>query len=68
MTVVVRDGSEEFRYRIVGVDEADFDRGWVGWQSPLARALLGRRIGERVTLLTPAGERSLEVLRLSVEE
>lgn len=41
-TVLLRDGPEELRYRIVGADEADFDRGWISWRSPLARALLGR--------------------------
>lgn len=68
-TVTVRDGSgSDLEYRIVGVDEADFDRGWISWQSPLARSLMGRRIGERVTLKTPVGERALEILRISFEE
>lgn len=68
-TVTVRDGSgSDLAYRIVGVDEADFDRGWISWQSPLARGLMGRRIGDRVILKTPAGERILEILRISFEE
>jgi len=67
--VAVRDGTgNELSYRIVGVDEADFDRGWISWQSPLARCLMGRRVGARVALQTPAGERTLEILRISFEE
>ena len=45
-TVTVRGrGGEESRYRIVGVDETDIDRGWVSWFSPIARALLNARTG-----------------------
>jgi transcription elongation factor GreB len=48
-TVLVRPGSaEEEAYRIVGVDEADPERGWISWISPLARARLSRRAGEKV--------------------
>ncbi len=44
-----RDGTPA-RYRIVGEDEADPARGLLGWTSPLARALLGARVGETVDL------------------
>ena len=47
-TVLVRDGQGETRYRIVGVDETDPERGWVSWLSPLARALMNARPGQRV--------------------
>jgi len=62
-TVTVREGSgAQAHYRIVGIDEADFDRGWVSWQSPLARALLKRQVGDRVRLQLPAGPEELEIL------
>lgn len=38
------------RYRLVGADEIDPARNWISIDSPLARALLGRRRGESVTL------------------
>ena len=48
-TVVIRRGDgEEERYRIVGVDEAEPENGAISWISPLARALLTRRAGEKV--------------------
>ena len=50
------------RYRIVGIDEADFDRGWISWLSPLAKALLGARKGSRVRFQVPAGEEEIEIL------
>ncbi|CAN5574135.1 transcription elongation factor GreB [soil metagenome] len=67
-TVTVRDrAGEESIYRIVGVDETDFDRGWVSWQSPIARALLNARVGERVPFSFPSGEEELEVIAVSYE-
>jgi transcription elongation factor GreB len=47
---------------IVGVDEVDLDRGHVSWISPIARALLKARIGDTVTLYTPAGPEQIDVL------
>jgi transcription elongation factor GreB len=36
------------RWRIVGLDETDLDRGWISWMSPIAAALLDRKVGETV--------------------
>jgi len=47
---------------IVGVDEVDLDHGHVSWISPIARALLKARIGDQVTLQTPAGAQLVDVL------
>jgi len=67
-TVTVResDGSES-RYRIVGADEADLDRDWVSCFSPLARALLNGRLGERIRFRVPAGEQELEIVGIDYE-
>jgi transcription elongation factor GreB len=63
--VTVRgDAGGERTYRIVGVDEADAKRGWVSWRTPVARALLGRGVGDAVTLRTPAGEEELLVVAI----
>ncbi len=67
-TVTVRDpGGASNRYRIVGVDEIDAERGWISCQSPLARALLHARPSQHVTLQTPRGPAELEVLAVSYE-
>ena len=64
-TVTVREtGGEQMSYRIVGVEEADFERGAVSWLSPIARALMNARPGQRVTFQSPAGERKLEVVAI----
>ena len=50
--------------RIVGVDEARFERGEISWISPVARALLKARVGDAVELRTPRGPETLEVLAI----
>jgi transcription elongation factor GreB len=67
-TVTVRDRSgTESRYRIVGIDEIDLDRGWVSWLSPIAKALLNARTGQRVQFQIPAGVEELEIVGVSYE-
>jgi len=67
-SVSVRDRSGiESRYRIVGVDETDIERGWVSFLSPIAKALLNARLGERVRLELPSGREELEILGVSYE-
>jgi len=68
-TVSYRDSrGAEHTVSIVGTDEVDPARGRVSWVSPIARALLKSREGDAVTLSTPAGDESLEVLRIRYEE
>jgi transcription elongation factor GreB len=52
----------ERRVQIVGVDEADAAHGRIAFVSPLARALLGRRVGDVVRLRLPRGDEELEIL------
>jgi transcription elongation factor GreB len=47
---------------IVGIDEVDLDHGHVSWISPVARALLKSKVGDQVTLHTPAGPVPIDVL------
>jgi len=56
------DDGEEHTVTIVGVDEVDLDVGHVSWISPVARALLKARVGDQVTLFTPAGPTPIDVL------
>jgi transcription elongation factor GreB len=62
-TVMVRhENGEEESYQIVGVEEASPERGQISWISPLARALLARRAGEKVRFRSPAGGEELTIL------
>ena len=60
--MVLRDEEDALQtYRIVGVDETDFARGWISWVSPIARALLKAREGDTVKFQSPAGIRQVEI-------
>ena len=50
---------------IVGDDETDAASGRIGWSAPLARALIGARVGDERLVRLPAGEKSYEVLAIS---
>src|SRR5437660_1479271 len=63
--VRVRGAGGERTVRIVGIDESDAKKGYVSWISPMARALLKAREGDKVTLRTPAGDEELEILEVS---
>ncbi|WP_118179437.1 transcription elongation factor GreB [Paraburkholderia phosphatilytica] len=56
------DDGEVRTVTIVGVDEVDLDLGHVSWISPVARALLKAKIGDQVTLITPAGPEPIDVI------
>ena len=64
VTYADRHGAER-SVTIVGIDEADLDRGQVSWISPIARALLKAQEGDVVELRTPAGTEAIEVLEIS---
>ena len=63
VTVADEEGHER-TYRIVGIDESEPTVGKVSWISPLAKTLMGARVGDGVTLRTPKGEEELEVLEV----
>ena len=52
---------------IVGQDEVDLDRNYISWVSPLARALMKSREGDRVVLRAPGGTAHLEILEVRYE-
>jgi len=66
-TVRVKSATGEKTVTIVGVDEVDPAHGRVSWVSPIAKALLKAREGERVTLRTPAGEEKLEIMEVTYQ-
>jgi len=60
--IVDEDTDEERNYQIVGEPEADIEAGKLNIKSPLARALIGKDVGDSVDVRTPGGTRSYEVL------
>ncbi len=57
--------SVEVEYRLVSTEEADAEKGLISTTSPIGRALLNRRVGDEVQVLTPAGKKVFEIVRLA---
>jgi len=55
------DTDEAQQYKIVGDDEADIKQGKISYQSPIARALIGKEVGDVVRVVTPGGEVEYEI-------
>lgn len=55
------DSDEEISYKIVGEDEADLKAGKISVMSPIARALIGKSVGDAVSVSTPGGDREYEI-------
>jgi transcription elongation factor GreB len=58
------DGAER-SFAIVGEDEADPAKGKISWVSPLARALTGAAVGDSVVWKRPAGDKTLEIVKIA---
>ena len=59
--IVNVDSDEVKQYKIVGDDEADIKQGKISYQSPIARALIGKEVGDVVRVVTPGGEVEYEI-------
>jgi len=55
------DAEKEVTYQIVGPDEASIERGTISVTSPVAKALIGREVGDEVRVKVPGGTRTFEV-------
>lgn len=64
--VADEDTDQESSYTIVGPYEADLSRGLISTSSPIARALIGKRIGDSVEVATPGGRKSYEIIEISI--
>jgi len=63
-TVLLEDETgKEVRYQIVGSDEAEPARGRISVLAPLARTLIGKKVGDRVTAQLPGGTKMFEILK-----
>ncbi|MEM6902450.1 MAG: transcription elongation factor GreA [Pseudomonadota bacterium] len=59
------DTDEEVTYQIVGQYESDIKSGMLSVSAPLARALIGKQVGESVEVTTPGGSKSYEILTVT---
>jgi transcription elongation factor GreA len=61
VTLTNLDTDDEVTYQIVGADEADINAGTISISAPLARALIGKNLGDEVTVKLPGGTRNYEI-------
>jgi len=64
VTIADEDTDEELTYQIVGQDEADIKEGRLSIGAPLARALIGKSVGDSAEVATPGGAKSYEIVNV----
>jgi transcription elongation factor GreA len=64
-TVEVKDEFGKQTYTVVGPAEADVASGRISHESPVGKALMGRKVGEKVMVMTPGGEREVKIVKIS---
>ncbi len=66
-TVKVYDSTkdEEIEYKLVTSEESDVAQGLISTTSPIGRALINKRVGDTATVVTPTGNREMEILSLT---
>jgi transcription elongation factor GreA len=65
VSVLNVDTEEEAVYQIVGPEESDIDHGRISVSSPLARGLIGKQVGDEVTIRLPSGQRTYEIQEIT---
>ena len=64
LTVKDLDNDKEIKYKIVGKDEANVAKNLIYYKSPIAKSLIGKMVGDLISVSTPSGERSFEILKV----
>ena len=66
-TVIVLDTAkdQELTYQLVTSEESDVEKGLISTTSPIGRALIGKEVGDTVTIVIPTGKREMEILKLT---
>jgi len=67
VTLINGDTDEEVVYAITGEDEADAKAGRVSYKAPIAKALLGKKVGDEVVFAAPGGARTYEVTDIAFD-
>ena len=58
------ESSQKLNYKIVGKDEADIKNNLIYFKSPVGKGLIGKNVGDMVTINTPSGEKNYEILKV----
>ena len=61
------DDSSKTKFKIVGDDEAEIEKGLLSYKSPVAKSLIGKGKGDFTTVTTPKGEKNYEIIKITYE-
>ena len=61
------DDNSKTKFKIVGDDEAEIEKGLLSYRSPVAKSLIGKEKGDFVTVTTPKGEKNYEIKKITYE-
>ncbi len=64
VTVLDEETDKEITYKIVGEHEANIEKGFLSFSAPLARALIGKSVGDLTEVNTPKGQRGYEIVKV----
>ncbi|NNC38746.1 MAG: transcription elongation factor GreA [Hyphomonadaceae bacterium] len=64
VTIVNEDTDEESAYQIVGEDEANVKNGKISITAPIARALIGKEVGDSIEVIAPGGSKAYEIIEV----
>lgn len=62
------DSQKEVKYTIVGSYESDPNKGYISFNSPIAKSILGKEVGDEINMILPRGESDFEILSIEYEE
>ncbi|KQC08110.1 MAG: transcription elongation factor GreA [Smithella sp. SDB] len=62
------DNGEKIKYQLLGPYESDINQNKISVTSPIGKALIGKKIGNEITVQTPGGTRNFEITDISIEE
>lgn len=64
---IENEGGEIYQYRIVGADELDTAKGWISVDSPMARAMIGKKLDDEFSVKLPEGEQVFWIIEISYQ-
>ena len=64
-SILLKDGGKPVNYQVVGTMEADPMQGKISDESPIGKALMGKKVGDKVELKTPAGAHTYKIVEVS---
>jgi len=68
VSLIDLDTDEEIRYQLLGPEETDVDNGKISILSPIGKSMIGKLVGDEITVKTPGGVRQLEVVDIEAPE